>query len=611
MRKPLPPSGFFPQPPRRPWILFLLLALVLASPVIAQPGGGGDGGGNGPGGGPGGPDGGPGDGPAGPDLPPPDEAPTSPVRRIERDPAPEPNPSPPDSPFRSLDGWGNNLFEASVGGAHVQLLRLVASDYSDGASSPAGDDRPSARAVSNAVCAQGDDRPNRLGVSDFLWQWGQFLDHDIDLTDGVDPAEPADIVIPTGDPFFDPEGTGLMLMSLNRSVYDPETGVDTDHPRQQLNEITAWIDASNVYGSDDERAQALRTLDGTGMLKTSDGDLLPFNVDGLANAGGPSDQLFLAGDVRANEQLALTVMHTLFVREHNRQARRIARDSLLDGEQLDGEQIYQRARRIVGAQMQAITYREFLPALLGPDAIAPYAGYRDDLDAGIANVFSTAAYRFGHSTLSPTILRLDAGGNEIGAGHLALRDAFFQPQRLATEGGLEPILRGLASQVCQASDTWVVDDLRNFLFGPPGSGGFDLASLNIQRGRDHGLPSYNDARVAYGLEPALRFGDITPDRRLAERLRGVYDTPDDVDLWVGGLAEPPRPGAMVGELVFRILKEQFEALRDGDRYWYQRTMNDDQVRRLERTTLADIIRRNTDIGDELQDDVFRVSGAGN
>ena len=107
-------------------------------------------------------------------------------------------------------------------------------------------------------------------------------------------------------------------MSFNRSLYDPDTGTGLDNPRQQINEISAWIDASNVYGSDLERATALRTLDGTGRLKTSAGNLLPFNTEGFANAGGSGPTLFLAGDVRANEQIGLTAMHVLFMREHNR-----------------------------------------------------------------------------------------------------------------------------------------------------------------------------------------------------------------------------------------------------------------------------------------------------
>ncbi|MCG8460020.1 MAG: hypothetical protein MI919_27375 [Holophagales bacterium] len=506
---------------------------------------------------------------------------------------------------RTIDGSGNNRRNPAIGQAGRPLIRLLSADYGDGVSQPAGAGRPSARQVSNLVCDQEHDRPNALSVTDYLWQWGQFLDHDIDLTDGADPVEPFDIAVPAGDPWFDPSGSGEVTIPLNRSIYDPDSGTTVENPRQQLNEITAWIDASNVYGSDEERARALRTLDGSGRLKTSEGDLLPFNEEGLPNAGGPSPSLFLAGDVRANEQLGLTAMHTLFVREHNRLAGRIAeRDP-----DLDGDAVSERARAQVGAPMQVITYREFLPALLGPDALAPYRGYRPEVDASIANLFSTAAYRFGHSTLSTTILRLDAQGAEIAAGHLPLRDAFFAPQRLASEGGIDPILRGLAAQTCQAVDAFVVDDLRNFLFGPPGAGGFDLAALNIQRGRDHGLPSYQRARQAFGMPEALTFGDITSDPELQERLRTAYGDVGAVDLWVGGLAEDPRPGAMVGELLFRILKEQFEALRDGDRFWYRRAFDGERLRRLERTRLADIIRRNTEIADELQNDVFHLPGA--
>ena len=320
------------------------------------------------------------------------------------------------------------------------------------------------------------------------------------------------------------------------------------------------------------------------------------------NAGGDSPSLFLAGDVRANEQLSLTAMHTLFVREHNRLADQISAQN----PGLSGDEIYERARRIVGAQMQVITYREYLPALMGPNALAPYRGYQPDVDASIGNLFSTAAYRYGHSALSSTILRLNAQGEEIQAGHLALREAFFSPQRLIDENGIAPILRGLANQVCQAIDPYVIDDVRNFLFGPPGAGGFDLVSLNIQRGRDHGLPSYNDVREAFGFNRARRFADITSNIDLQSRLATAYGSVDDIDIWVGGLAEDPLLGAMVGRLVFAILKDQFEALRDGDRFWYQRTLTPAELNDVENTRLADIIRRNTNIGDEIANDVFHV-----
>ena len=390
-------------------------------------------------------------------------------------------------------------------------------------------------------------------------------------------------------------------MPLNRSLYDKATGTNIGNPRQQVNEITGWIDASNVYGSDLERANALRTNDGTGRLRTSAGNLLPFNTDGLANAGGSSDALFLAGDVRANEQVGLTAMHTLFVREHNRLADEIAdRDP-----SLDGEEIYQQARRLVVAFMQVITYREFLPVLLGRNGIGRYQGYDSGLDASIMNGFSAASYRMGHSLLSPQLLRLDADGDEVAAGHLPLREAFFRPDQL-TNQGIDSLLRGLASQVCQDLDVYVVDDVRNFLFGDPGEGGFDLASLNIQRGRDHGLPGYNDTRQALGLPRVESFADVSSDEEVQRRLASVYERVDDIDLWVGGLAEDQLPGAMVGQLIFRMVKLQFEALRDGDRFWYQRSLDDGERRMVENTTLADIVRRNTNIGSELPNDVFHI-----
>lgn len=503
---------------------------------------------------------------------------------------------------RTIDGSANNLNDAEMGAAFIELLRLVDSDYGDGVSTLAGEGRPSARAVSNALSLQEESIPNTLGASDFLWQWGQFVDHDIDLTEGTDPPESASIEVPTGDPFFDPVGTGTEVIELNRSIHSESSGTGIDNPREQLNEVSAWIDASNVYGSDQERANALRTNDGTGKLETSEGDLLPFNTEGMPNAGGPSDTLFLAGDVRANEQVGLTAMHTLFVREHNRLAEQYASRH----PNWEGEQIYQKARQIVGAQMQMITYREYLPALLGRHALSPYRGYDAGVNARIVNLFSTAAYRYGHSALSPTLLRLDADGNEIAEGNLSLSEAFFAPFRITDQGGIEPVLRGLPAQLCQRVDPSVVDDVRNFLFGEPGAGGFDLVSLNIQRGRDHGLPGYNDGREALGLERIQGFEDLSSDLELQDRLSSVYESVDDIDLWVGGLSEDPLPNSHVGELFFIIIKNQFEALRDGDRYWYGRTLSKNEKREVERTKLSDVIRRNTDIGEEIPDNVFRI-----
>jgi hypothetical protein len=503
---------------------------------------------------------------------------------------------------RSIDGSGNNLQDPLMGATFTELLRLVFSDYADGISEIPEAGLPSARVVSNIVSSQDELIPNTLNASDYVWQWGQFVDHDIDLTDGVNPPEPADIPVPAGDPFFDPLDTGTQVIAFNRSVFDTSTGTGIDNPRQQINKITAWIDASNVYGSDVERAIALRINDGTGRLNTSAGDLLPFNTEGLPNDGGPDPSLFLAGDVRSNEQVGLTSMHTLFLREHNRYVEELAAER----PGLSGDRLYERGRRFVGALMQAITYNEFLPALLGEGAIPAYNGYNPNVNASIANIFSAAAYRFGHSMLSPEILRLDQNLNVIPEGNLPLLDAFFTPETITDEGGIDPILRGLAKQITQRVDPFIIDAVRNFLFGPPGSGGLDLAALNIQRGRDHGLPKYNDTREQMGLTRVESFQDISSDPEIQMRLEDAFGNVDDIDIWTGGLSEDLVPGSHLGEVFHLIIKIQFESLRDGDRFWYERKLSDAELQEVQVTQLSDVIRRNTSIGFELQDNVFLV-----
>ena len=505
--------------------------------------------------------------------------------------------------FRTIDGYGNHFNKPELGTPDMPFLRMFGPAYEDGKETPAGAERPSARLVSNAVAAQAGDLPNRRGATDFLWQWGQFIDHDITETPTIDPPEPFDISVPAGDPWFDPDSTGAETIPLNRSYYVYRNGV-----REQVSGITAFIDASQVYGSDEARAEALKKPDGSGLMNTTTsahGDLLPYNESNEENAPNMEPTWFLAGDIRANEQAALTAMHTLFVREHNYLAN-LFREKHPEA---TGEEAYQHARMIVGAEIQHITYTEFLPILLGPHALPPYRGFRDEVDPTVSNEFATAAFRFGHSLLPATIRRVGADGKTAESGDLNLADAFFDPSIVETDG-IENLLRGLASQRCQELDTKIVDAVRNFLFGPPGSGGLDLAALNIQRGRDHGLPSYNEVRKSLGMRPARRFMEISPDPGVQAALGKAYESPDDVDLWVGGLAEPHVPGAMVGPVFHRILTRQFARLRDGDRFYYEAALPPEALRFVRGQTLAEIIRRNTGIGDELPDHVFLTDDAG-
>lgn len=522
---------------------------------------------------------------------------TQTVAASSMDSSTNPPPSVPLITSRTADGTGNSPNDQGSTGS--LFLRTSPVAFADGIGTPAGGTRPSARQVSNLIATQNADMPDAGNRTDFLWVWGQFIDHDLALT--LVGNEVFDVQVPTNDPFFDPTGTGTQVIFFDRSEPAPGTGTGVANPRGFRNMITAFIDGSMVYGSDQVRADALRTFS-NGMLATSEGDFPPLNTANLpVDLIPPQDptSMFLCGDVRASENVALLSLHTVFVREHNYWARRFAKQY----PEMTDEQLYQMARKIVGAEIQVITYSSFLPAILGPDPLPPYQGYDDTVDPGIDLVFSTAGYRLGHTMVSPTFLRLDANGQTIPQGNLELREGFFRGDLLVSEGGLDPVLRGLAVDRMQTVDTRIIDDLRNFLFGPPGSGGMDLLSLNLQRGRDHGLADYNSIREAYGLNPVSFFSDITSDVVLQTALATAYPNVNEIDPWIGFLAEDHLPGSITGPTLRAILVDQFSRLRDGDRFFY---LNDptlvEYLPYFEQLTLSQIIARNT--GARLQDDVF-------
>lgn len=493
---------------------------------------------------------------------------------------------------RAIDGSGNNKADATLNQAGTTVLRIAPAAYDDGVDDLADDGRPNPRDVSNAVIAQPQEIVTHTPqlLSDLFTIWGQFIAHDTDLV--LDTSgEFAPIPVGPDDPFSAP-------IPFQRSDFDPATGTGPGNPREQINSVTGWLDGSMVYGSDEERAEFLRAGDGT--LKTSAGELLPFNDGSLENLGPGGDTGYVAGDIRVRENLGLATLHTLFVREHNSQVARLAEKH----PEWDADRLYEEARLRVEAEIQHITFDEFLPQLLGPDAIAPYAGYDPDVDPRISQSFLSAAFRIGHTLISTTINRVEEDGSVSPFGHLTVREAFFTAETtLGEEGGIDAPLRGLAVGAAQALDTKVVEDLRSFLVAPDGSLGLDLPALNMQRGRDHGLPPYNAVREAFGLPPAAGFADITTEPDVAAALASVYGSVDGLDLWLGGLAEDAAEGALAGPLFQAIIADQFTRLRDGDRFWAEGRLDPALLEEIESTSLADIIRRNTGIVD-IQDEVF-------
>lgn len=503
---------------------------------------------------------------------------------------------------RTIDGSGNDLANPTENQADTVSLRQTPAAYADKLDAPAGSNRPGPREISNAVLEERGRFHDARKLSAMTWAWGQFLDHDVTSTpSGARPD--LNIAVPKGDRHFDPYGEGKAIIPFARSMAAPGTGLGTDKPREQINAITGWIDASMVYGSDPKRAAALRTFDG-GRLKTGPDNMLPHNTMGLVNDNPtrrPETSLLAAGDARANENLGLLSLQTLFLREHNR----LVAEFAAQNPTLDDESLYQMARKVVGALVQNVTVKEYLPSLLGQDKLGPYEGYKPEVDARVSNEFSTAAYRMGHSQVEPIIWREGADGKKIPEGDVAMLNAFFAPERLS-EGGLDPLLRGLVSFTQEPTDEGITSALRNMLFGKPGQGGLDLAALNIQRGRDHGLPDFNTFRQSYGLPAYESFEQLTGgDEKLTRKLASVYSSVNEIDPWVGMLCEDPESGSSVGQTISVVVTDQFKRLRDGDRFWFE---NDPDLVGLKdtiaNTTLMDVIRRNTGIREELDESPF-------
>jgi peroxidase len=503
-------------------------------------------------------------------------------------------------PYRSINGTNNNISSSSKtnwGAAGITLFREMPAQYgpSDPGGALGGVNRPSPRAISNAVIDEPVTQFNTRQLSTLVYQWGQFLDHDMSATPGG-TTEYVPIPLPGTEKIF------TEAIPFYRSDYQMTTDTRGNQVRQQLNMITSFIDGSNVYGSDTKRATWLRTMR-NGKLKTSSGNLLPYNTRNgelsgaidlnapeMANDSDHHVKTFVAGDDRAAENPVLTSLHTLFVREHNRIC-----DSLVRLGMRNDEQMYQIARKIVGAEIEAITYQEFLPAL--GIILQPYSGYKDNVRPDIMNSFATASYRLGHTMVSDDVLLVNNNCEEVGPGEMDLVDVFWNPQLTVTYG-IDIFIKGASSHDQYETDTRINDVLRNFLFvsaSSPVRFGIDLGSLNIQRGRDHGLPDYNTARLFYTGTQARRFSDITSVDSLADSLQVLYRSVNNVDLWIGVLAEDHLPGKSVGRTLNAMLKSQFEKLRDGDFYFY---LNDpylpNSIRdQIKRTKFSDIIRRNT------------------
>jgi peroxidase len=489
--------------------------------------------------------------------------------------------------FRTIDGSNNNRADPTLNQANTDFARVGPANFADGFNEMTTGPNP--REISNIVVAQedaGEDGPhliddNGIALSGMMYAWGQFIDHDLDLQKNATTTD-ISITVPEDDQFL-PPGSSI---PLTRAAIDPATGVP-GKPATAINTVTGWFDGSQIYGSDAATAASLRTADG--HMKMSEGDNLPI-VD------SPQGLAFAAGDVRAQENPDLTALQVLFVREHNYQVDRLQAEH----PHWSGDRLYDTAKAITTAEMVNITYSEFLPHLLGEDAIKPYHGYDPTVDPRISEEFAGAAYRFGHSIVSDEISAISNLGEFTSEQTLA--ESFFEAPETFAATGADGLLRHLSGDLANPLDAKIVDGLRNFLVDPPD--GMDLAAINIQRGHDLGLGTLNQTREALGLAPYTSFDQLSSDPETAAAFEKAYGDIDAVDLWAGGLAEDHTEGAVIGPTFGRIIGDQFTALRDGDRYYFENQKFDrETMREIESTTLSDLILRDTDTT-AMQADAF-------
>ena len=410
-----------------------------------------------------------------------------------------------------MDGTCNNLQQPGWGSSKRGLGRLVTPVYSDTdhglrLSAEDGSPLPSARLVSQRLTrVAGDSEGGDL--SGHMMQWGQFLTHDMDHTPESLPPHVHDccqnnyntsvcapISIAGDDPLYGP--IGKTCMNFVRSTL-AENNCMGEAAIEQVNIKTSYLDGSMIYGSTLEQSNELRQFK-DGKKKETAEQLLPSATGG--ECAIDLDDCFKSGDRRTNEQPGLTLYHTIWLREHNRIAEILG--SLRPG--ADDEEIFQEARSIVIAELQMITYNEFLPLILSEEVMRELSEdnvYDPTLDATISNSFSTAAFRFGHSQVPDNLRFSSIGCPRSGLARTRLRDSFFKPTILHNPVKCDEHISGLGDGSVRDPGSVFSSSVSGQMFAHReseaaglGEIGLDLVALNVQRGRDHGLPGYNKFR---------------------------------------------------------------------------------------------------------------------
>ncbi|OWF54042.1 dual oxidase 2-like isoform X1 [Mizuhopecten yessoensis] len=577
-----------------------------------------------------------------------------------------------------LDGWYNNLLHPDWGAVDTILLRKSPTAYADGVYHMAGPTRPNPFEISKVahrgIMGLGSER-GRTALMTYYGQ--QVVEEMLDVQRPGCPREYENIVVPDNDPLYTP---GIQ-MPFTRSRFDARTGQSPSNPRQQLNEITPYLDGQLMYGPAKAWTDAIRAFEG-GRLKALDGKYTPIKESfpaindirlPFANPPNPREQtreerlqpvarFWRLGNPRGFENPFLLSFGVMWFRLHNFWADMISQEH----PDYTDEALFTEARKWVVAMHQKITVYDWLPRWLEildngsiyniSDTVStperptcPYKGYNPNIHPGITHEFQSSAMRYGHTLVTPGLWRRgtpqgpvnqlrgdDALDNcnwtrtslkvpgQVGDQVHAFRlcNSYWNSQESVVED-VDSLFRGMASTLGEREDHIMVADLAGDVFGPLEFSRRDLAALNIQRGRDHGLPDYQAVREAFDLPRLKSWEDINPTFpanvpastvEAIAKLQQLYidkglngTTPEDVDLFTGGLMETTFDGP--GPLFRAILVDQFCRVRDGDRFWYENLDNglfsQADIDRINSFTIFDIIKNVTNVDEnQIQTDPF-------
>ena len=435
--------------------------------------------------------------------------------------------------YRTYSGHCNNVNKPLWGAVYEPMQRLQNPEYADGVSVPRtgskGKRLPSARIVSKTLFSES--RPDHAICSQIIATWAQFVYEDLAqvgsnrLFSGLDSIpisccqsthpECFNIGTDNDDEVFRNRG---LCMSYARSVVAPRENCSLG-VREQANLVTSFLDGSHIYGNDKNQASSLRLFQ-NGQLKhkfqSEKKELLPSSAD-ISSCGSPNPSqqpCFSTGSKWANLIPTTTSLHTLWLRQHNRIARKLKELN----KYWDDERLYQESRRITIAQIQHITYNEFLPIIVGKEHLRSFglhlqhhsfhSDYALNTNPSVLNEYAAAVGLFFFTLLPDTIVVTNTNGEQAHERHYST--LFNDPSHLYYRERLDGLIRTIIQNPIRKPGLHISKEFRERFLRGTDESGIDLAALIIQMGRDHGINSYTKWRAYCGLSEPRNFGELRP-----------------------------------------------------------------------------------------------------